>query len=71
VATPIDGLTTTGATALGDVDNFVRGSNVNVLYKAFALVAVLIVFAMIPQTSRFAAWAAWLILLVLLVQKNP
>lgn len=69
--TPLDGLTAAGAKALADVDNFAFKSNVNVLYKAFALVAVLIVLAMIPKTARFATWAAWLVLLVLLLQKNP
>lgn len=70
-AAPIDGLTAAGAKVIADVDNFAFNSKVNVLYKAFALVAVLIVLAMIPKTARFASWAAWLILLVLLVQKQP
>lgn len=69
--TAIGGAASNNATkVLADFDNWARGGNVNVLYKAFALCAILIIFGMIPQTSRFAAWAAWLILVILLVQKK-
>lgn len=55
---------------LGDVQNFVGGTGVNVLYKAFALVAILMVLAMVPATSKFAPGAAWIILVLLLIQKG-
>lgn len=68
---PLDSLTTGGASVLRQFSAFVAGSQTNVLYKAFVLVAVLVVLALIPKTQKFAVYAAWIILALLLVQRNP
>lgn len=67
------GITSLGNTAdavTGDLQAFAANKGVNVLYKAFALCIVLLVFGTIPATSKFAGWATWAILLILLVQKG-
>ena len=55
-------------TVLSDVQGWVGNAQTNVLYKAFALVAILTLLALMPSTSKFAVGAAWLILIVLLIQ---
>jgi hypothetical protein len=44
--------------------------NVNVVYKTFALCAMLIVLAAIPQTSRFAGWAALGVLFLVMIASD-
>jgi hypothetical protein len=53
------------------LNSWVTNPNVNVLYKAFALCAVLIVFGTIKQTQTYAGWASLCILFVLLIQQQP
>ena len=60
----------TASTVVGDVQHFVVNTNVNVIYKAFSLILVLLVLGVIPATKKFAGYAAWTILLVLLVQRK-
>lgn len=43
----------------------------DVLYKTFALCAVLIVLGAIKQTQQYAGWAALCILFVLMIQQQP
>ena len=55
---------------IADVTGWVGNAQTNVLYKAFALVAMLALLALVPATSKFAVGAAWIILVVLLIQKG-
>ena len=48
---------------------WVTSSNVDVMYKAFTLVFLLVVFSAIPKVSKFTLWAAVSILFILLIQK--
>lgn len=50
---------------------WITNRSVNVLYKTFALCAVLIVLGAIKQTSPYAGWASLCILFVLLIQQQP
>lgn len=56
--------------ALTWLDSWAISNQVNVLYKTFALIFVLIVLGAIPQTRKFAAWISAAILFILLVQQH-
>lgn len=68
---PIDQVLTGTGSVLQDFSSFVRGSNVNVLYKAFAFVAILVLLGLIPATQKIAVYAGWAILVLLLIQQQP
>lgn len=68
---PIDQVFTGTGSVLKDFSAFVGGSNVNVLYKAFVLVAILVILGLIPATQKVAVYAGWAILVLLLIQQNP
>lgn len=52
------------------LQNWIASPSVDVLYKAFALVFVLMVLAAIPQTSKWSMWASLCVLLLLLIKEN-
>jgi hypothetical protein len=55
---------------LNDFTGTITSSQVDVLYKTFILVGILVALGTVKATQKFAAWAAWAILVVLLIQ-NP
>lgn len=66
-ATPV---TNTLAAIFGDYGNWITSTNVNVLYKAMVLCAVLIIAATIRPISKFVIWVAVAILFLLMIQKS-
>lgn len=50
------------------LQNWLAAPSVNVLYKTFGAIFVLILLGAIPQTSRFAMWVALALLVLLMIQ---
>lgn len=58
------------ANAIAVVQAWIDSSAVDVSYKCFALMVVLLAFGLWDKTRKFTVWAAWIILFLLVIQQN-
>jgi len=65
---PIDQLAGGTSSALATLQTWVASPGINVLYKAFALAFVVLIFGAIPSTRKFTLWATGAIVLLLMIQ---